>query len=279
MQEKQQTRIGLPLPKWCFVLLGIPTFCLPLVLLALAAWVLAAAMGGRVAEPPDWTGSAAYHCFVAVATAQWLVYLAWIAFSKRLTGREKALWLFAVTYGNVIGMPMFYVFMLRRYLGLEGRTGTKDEAALERFLARHGIGGDRLSADQLTVLLSHCRRNRLAKWALVPWPALAAILLYMATTVLPQQFTRICISFAPTHPVIIGSATDTKKEFVPEPEHVEQYTKMVMTFGGMAGILGTMGLFMLVQAPILLWVGGGHRRALIEFLKVTGSDSLPGPPA
>ena len=33
------------------------------------------------------------------------------------------------------GMPWFYVFIVRRYLGIEGKTGQRDNTALDRFLA------------------------------------------------------------------------------------------------------------------------------------------------
>lgn len=131
--ESQAAPIGLPAPKWCFVLLGVPTFYMPLAYLLLVGWTFFGFVYGIVGDPPK----ALHYALVAgfyVTLVMWPIYLAWIALSKRLTLREKAYWLFMVVLTNIAGMPIFYVSMFRRYLGLKGRT-TQREKYNKRVLA------------------------------------------------------------------------------------------------------------------------------------------------
>jgi hypothetical protein len=77
----------------------------------------------------------------------------------------------------------------------------------------------------------------------------------------------------PTQVVIIDSIADTKKEIVPDPEHQRLYIQNIMMFGAIAGMLGTMGIFTLVQAISLLF-GNLHRKAFINFLKAKKTKHL-----
>jgi hypothetical protein len=111
MQDKPQPQIGLPLPKWCFVLLGVPTFYLPLAYLVMGVWAIVGMLvGGEFGEPPEWMvyvlNPALY-----VTCGLWPIYIAWVGLSKRLALREKGWWLVVVILLNMFGMPMFYVFM------------------------------------------------------------------------------------------------------------------------------------------------------------------------
>lgn len=118
---KKGNTCGLPLPKWCFVTLAVPTFYMPLSYLALAVCVISRMVAGQVGDPPEWMMNA-IHPAVYVTFAMWPLYVAWLILSKRLNWREKGWWLFIVVFLNMVGMPMFYVLMVRRYLGIEGRT-------------------------------------------------------------------------------------------------------------------------------------------------------------
>jgi len=55
MPGHEQTSPKLPLPKWCFVLLEVPTFYMPLVYVVLAGWVIGSLlMGPPLADIPQW---------------------------------------------------------------------------------------------------------------------------------------------------------------------------------------------------------------------------------
>ena len=84
----------------------------------MAAWVFGGMLTGDFWDFPVWmkiTISPAIY----VTFGLWPIYIAWVVLSKRLSWREKAWWLFIVIALNMLGMPIFYVFMIRRYLGLE----------------------------------------------------------------------------------------------------------------------------------------------------------------
>lgn len=215
MEENRRTQAELPVPKWCLVLLGIPTFTTLLVCLTILLWLMVNMSVGRIAKPSE-----AMRFAVDAATYMtfglWPVYLAWVSFSSRLTRREKGLWLFAVLLGNMVAMPMFYVFMIRRYLGLEGRTGTRDEIRLDIFLRRCGVRREQLSSDQVSVLRSYCREHRMGKWLLTPMVALVAWIVYIAVVPTREKCVSVFTDLCPTHVVIIDTARESKQEMVPD---------------------------------------------------------------
>lgn len=270
MEEKTHTLQKLPLPNWCFVLLGVPTFYMPLAYLALAVWATTGMLTGVAGGPPELM-KAAVHPALYVTFAMWPVYIAWVGLSKRLTRREKGMWLFIVILANMVGMPMFYVFMIRRYLGVEGRTGKRDEISLDRFLKCHEIAREQLSLAQLSVLRSYCRKHRLTKWGVVPLVAVAALAFYTAVFFVPKNCVRLFADFTPTRVVIVDSTTDSKKEIAPNSEAQKLHVQNVMMVGAMAGMIGAMGLFALAQVMSQLW-GNWHRKAFIDFLKATDKE-------
>jgi hypothetical protein len=50
MLDQEQTTPKLPLPKWCFAILAVPTFYMPLVWLTLAFWVIGRMLLGQLAD-------------------------------------------------------------------------------------------------------------------------------------------------------------------------------------------------------------------------------------
>lgn len=122
MRMNKQGTPGLPWPGWCFVALAVPTFYMPLAYLALAIWAVSNLFVGEGNDLRGWMMSAIQPALY-VTLAMWPVYVVWLGVSRVLSWREKGYWLFMVVVPNMIGMPLFYVFMVRRYLGLEGRMG------------------------------------------------------------------------------------------------------------------------------------------------------------
>jgi hypothetical protein len=275
MQENTQNKSELPAPKWCFFLLGVPTFYMPLMYLATVAIVIFEMLFGIEAEDvPEWVIIATYSA-IYVVFMLWPVYIVWVVFSKKLTWREKIFWLFVVTILNMVGMPMFYIFMIRRYLGLEGRIGKRDKAALDALLRRCAVSREQLSANQLKILGTYCRKHRLNKWALVPMVAFAGLLLHVAIFIFPKHCITLHSDLTPTRIVIIDSTTNTREEIAPDPEIEKFHLKSIMMFGAMAGGAGTMGIFTLALVIFHSWCW--HRRAFFDFLKATDKENLNNP--
>ena len=245
---------------------------MPLAYLAVAVWAIVGMVSGEIKDPPELLMQAV-HPALYVTFGMWPIYIAWVGLSKRLARREKAWWLFIVVLLNMAGMPMFYVLMIRRYLGMEGRTGVRDDAAVERFLGRHAISRDHLSAGQLDTLRTYCRKYRLTQWGIIPMVAAAALMLYTAVVFVPKNCVRLFSDFTPTRVLIVDSETAEKKEIAPEPETIKLHVQNVMLFGAIAGMAGATGIFILAQSLSQLW-GNWHRKALIEFLKATDREHL-----
>jgi hypothetical protein len=266
MQENTQNKSKLPLPKY-FILLGVPTFYMLSAILATYAIVIFEMLFDiEVQDVPEWMMIATYSA-IYVVFVLWPVYIVWVVSSKRLAWREKLFWLFVVTILNMLGMPMFYIFMIRRYLGLEGRIGKRDEAALDDLLRRCAISREQLSAGQLKILGTYCRKHRLNTWTLVPMVAFACLLLYAAIFIFPKHCITLHSDLTPTRVVIIDSTTNTKDKITPDPETEKFHLKSIMMFGAMAGSAGTMGIFMLTVVISHSWCW--HRRAFFNFLKAT----------
>jgi hypothetical protein len=260
----------LPLPTFCFVAIAVPTFYMPLAYFALAAWVIGGMLSGQMSDPPGWL-VVAIEPALNVTFCMWPIYIAWVAISRRLTWKEKTWWLFIVLLMNMVGMPIFYVFMIRRYLGLEGRPNKQDELSLDRFLLRHSLSRKRFSPDQLSVLRSFCRSCRQGRWAALVMVPLAAFMLYAALVFLPSNSLRIFSDLTPTRTIFVNTAAQTEDEVSPDLEMRRQYTQMVMMFGALAGTLGFMSMLLLVTTIVQVR-GTWERKALIEFVKATGSQ-------
>ena len=211
---------------------------MPLVYLTMMVCVFCSMITGRPENPlPQWFGVALV-ASLYVTAAMLPIFVAWVILSKRLTLREKGLWLFVVLFLNMLGMPWFYVFMLRRYLGIEGRVRPRDEAALDSFLARCGIGRDALSAEQLNVLRTYCRKHRLMRWGALPAIILAPLAIYFAAVFVPNKMIPMFKDISLTHLIVIDTATHARKEVLPDPETQRLFVEGVMMIGAMAGACG-----------------------------------------
>ena len=170
---------------------------------------------------------------------------------------------------------MFYIFMLRRYLGLEGRIGKRDEAALDALLRRCDVRREQLSAGQLKPLGTYCRRQRLNKWGIVTTIAFACFFLYAAIFIVPNMCITLHSGLTPTRVVIIDSAANTKKVTAPDPEIEKFHLKSIMMFGAIAGSWGAMGIFMLALVILHSWCW--HKRSFMDFLNATNKKNLNNP--
>jgi hypothetical protein len=272
MQEKNTNQTRLPLPKWAMYTLAFPTFYMPLAYASLVVWIIEAMLLGHLVSPPYWM-IVIFKPALYVTYCMWPFYLIWVIACKKLNWKEKAWWSLIIFLLNMVGMPMFYIFITRRYLGYEGRTGNKDEASFNLFLKRYSIGREELSSEQLDVLKSYCRKFRLSKWGVLPMIVISCLVLYTAIFFFPKHCIKLFSDFIPTRTVIIDSKTDEKKEITPDSEAIELHIKTVMMMGVIAGLLGAMGIFGLTQA-ISFFFGNWHRKALIDFLKAKKKEHL-----
>ena len=262
----RQRQLAFPPLNGVLCLLGVPTFYMPLAYLLLAGgMVFKFATGNMAGEPASALWDALGGVALYVTFAMLPIYLAWVALSKRLILWEKAYWLLMVIFINMLGMPAFYIFMIRRYLGLEKPTTQRDEAALERFLQKYAIDRDCLSEEQLNLLLVYCRQCRLAKLSIAPMLALAAVWLCIAVSlpmkILPQFTNVIC-------------TVDTTIE----SGALQAAVGSAMLLGVRAGIWAMGSIFILIDA-LCPSHGPHHRKTLIGFLQATQRNQQTNPPA
>lgn len=240
---------------------------MPLVYVGVAVWVIGGMLAGEIKDFPEWM-MIAIGLSLYVLYAVWPIYIAWVAFSKVMTWREKGLWLFLVIFMNMIGMAMFYVFIIRRYLGIEGRIGKRDEASLDSFLKTCHLEKHSLSTGQLNVLRSYCRDRRYAKYYLFSMILLSGLMLYTAVVFFPKSCVHIFTDMAPTRLIVVDSVKNTRKEISPDPEIEKIRVQTIMMFGAMAGVMGAMSIFVVALAVFQVW-GGPHHGILIRYLRAT----------
>jgi hypothetical protein len=167
--------------------------------------------------------------------------------------------------------------MLRRHLGLEHRMGPRDEAALDRFLAKSGVRRDGLSTAQIDVLRSYCRRRRFEKWTVLVMVLFAAAALYGALAWIPQKMLPMLCDFAPTRLLVVDAAGHTVKDVAPDADAIRQHAQLAMIFGAWAGGFGAMGIFLLLSGISQL-TGGLDRKVLTDFLTAGREDYSGGKP-
>jgi hypothetical protein len=258
---------------WCLVLLGLVTFAIALVILAFLLWVVVALWAHDFGESQRMTvGLSGMFAFCA-SLALLPIYIGWVLVSRRLTWSEKGLWLFLVVFLNAAGMPLFYVFMVRRYHGLEGRWSARDEAAVNALLKRCHASRDRLSSEQLGVLRSYCRQRRQLKWMSVPMTLLFAAMLCMVVR-LADESVEVFVGLGPTRVMVVDPITHSQSELSPDSEADETFVRMVMTSGAALGVLGSM-VFFAMFVPLVLLLVDADGRTLIKFLKASGGEDVP----
>jgi len=261
----EKTQNKLPRSKWIFILIGIPTFYMPLAYLIMAIWAIGGMIFNYDLETPIWLlfiiGPAYF-----VTIALWPIYIVWVLFSKRLTKTEKLKWLFIVILMNMLGMPWFYVTMVRRYLGLENQSNQSDKKVFENFTRKNKINLENLSTKQKSILISHCRKRRFQKRGIIFSLPIIALLLYMAIIYIPDKGIQLSSNFIPTKTLIIDSVNNTTNEILPLPLLQKSYVKIIMFCGAFAGVTGFSGLFLLANCIRILFIDKQHK-LLIDFIK------------
>jgi len=258
----------LPRPRWCFVLLAIPTFYMPLAYFAGAVWMFGCILLRQLALPPEWM-KAAYVGSLPVAFALWPIYIAWVLLTKRLRWREKCVWLLIVCGLNMFGMPAFFVFMVRRYLGLENRFSPGDERAVDRFLLRRGVSRERLSTEQQAVLLRYCRHTRWGRWVAVPAIPFALLVLY-SLTIFWEWVPAAAVDsgIVSSQMIVYHTVTNTQIEVLPDPEVQRSGVGFLLLMGAGLGVLFVGGVILLLRS-IKMLTSDLDVRWLIQFLKAT----------
>jgi len=203
-------------------------------------------------------------CYLTVALLP--IYIAWVIFSKQLTAREKLWWVFIVILANMIGMPWFYIFIVRRYLGLENKTNMRDEKTLETFLKKYKIKRESLSQYQQKVLCTYCKKQRLQKLGTIFLFPLAALIFYLSIIYFPDEATRLFSSLTPTKTIIIDSVNNTTNELASSALLQKDCSNVILLFGAMIGIFAVMGIVTLINCFRILFTNSQHK-LLIDFIK------------
>jgi hypothetical protein len=255
------------------VLLALPTFYMPTAYLALAGFVLWNMFVAEARELP-----AVVKPFIepalTVTLVLWPFYIAWVGLCRRLSWKEKALWWFLVVFLNMFGMPMFYVFVTRRYLGIDQCTSARDERAAASLLSSCGLARSAITTQQWQVLVRYCRHMRWLRWSLGPVVVVSALGLYFACWFLPHQCFRMFPDMIPRETVLIDRAGGASQTIAPEPQQAEQFVQLVFVMGASAGMVGAMALFGMVQCIAQIWTDL-HRRAFLEFLRAGNPERPP----
>jgi hypothetical protein len=251
--------------------LAIPTFLMPVLLLVFLGWGFSiAVLNSWENFPQDWLSWAVVAPLLVLCLLLWPVYIVWAVRTRHLTSHEKLHWVGMILLGNIIGMPVFYVFMLRRYQGRDTRIYPKEEARVEKFCTRHGLCRAQLSPKQYHILVKYVRRAHSARWAVVPVALASVILLYMACWAIPQMSLTMFFDWLPMeHRVVVDGTNTIQYEHVPEPEVITGFLRTVMMSGVTSGIGGMMAFIFVAQSISQLFL---IRRGLfIEFLQATSS--------
>ncbi len=256
-----------PLGKWAMILIAVPTFYLPVAYFMVAIW--GAFLGGPGNAPPVIRG------FVAPALPVTFVllpvYVLWVALSRRLNWKEKVYWLFVVVFLNMVGMPVFYVFIARRYLGMDDRPSARDERAATALLTSCGISRSAVSTQQWQVLMRYCRQVRRYRQFAVLWLVILVPGLYLAAWHIPSICVATFSGSVPTDTVVVDRIHGIiGTSAVPRYVH-EQFVMTVMYAGAAAGVIGSSCLFIWASISANAWASF-HRKAFLAFVKGNGGD-------
>lgn len=263
--------------QWFYIiLLGVPTFFMPLAYLSMGAWVTYGMFSDDLGDMPEllrMSGDLA----VNVTLVMWPVYIAWVVFSTRLNRLGKINWLLVVVILNMVGMPAFYIFIVRRYLGLEGRSHS---AALNKFMNRHKLDERNFTSEQLEVLKTYSAGRRQAKVIALPMFLVALILLTGGVTMTVNNFDRLFSDLIGVPSMESETDPESVQEIAEAVARDEEMTRMdydmdrlifLLNLSGCAALI-LQGLILLFQ-PFSMYLGYMGQKSFMDFLKVTGKGS------
>ncbi|MCP4405206.1 MAG: hypothetical protein GY801_48880 [bacterium] len=260
-------------PRWMTVL-AIPTFVMPALFLVLVGWLLfGVALNTWEVSSPDWLYWVATYLAIGLCLLLWPVYIVWVVRSTHLTSHEKRHWVGMIVFGNIIGMPMFYIFMMRRYQGTDALISPKEAARVEKFCVAHGICQVHLTPKQYHILAKYVRGVHSARWTLVPMVLVGGILLYMAFFVFPQLGITMFSEWLPIeHRIVVDNANTIQHEYAPDQEVITGFLQTIMMFGAASAMVVMMAFIFVAQSISQLFVV--RREVFIEFLQVTSSTEV-----
>ena len=263
--------------QWLYIiLLGVPTFFMPLAYLALGVWVTYGMFSDDFGDMPEllrMSGDLAMN----VTLVMWPVYIAWVVFSNRLSRRGKIVWLLVVVLLNMVGMPAFYVFIVRRYLGLEGRSHS---AAMDKFMNRHKLDELNFTSEQLEVLKTYSAGRRQAKLIALPMFIFALIFLAGGVTFTVKNFYRFFSnlvgvpsmeSVSDPEPVQAMAEAEAGNEEMSRMDYEINRLFFLLNLFGCAGLI--LNSLILLYQPFSMYLGYMGQKSFLDFLKVTGNGS------
>ena len=227
-----------------FILLFIPTCYMLFALVMFLFGSFGLILIFRVRELPHWW-EPSIRLLLYVTPVMCLIYLGWASVTTHLSRRERRQWIYLILLGNMLVMPIFYVAMMRRYLGKHGTTTRRDHQRLQNFLHQSGLTTHHLTSAQEQILVKYVRRLHWAQRGLLPVIIIAAFLLYGAFLGIPQFGQDFYLEIFPSDVVIMNSNAERLQESTFDIQTKQDFIEQVMRMGMMGGVLGGL-IFMYV---------------------------------
>jgi hypothetical protein len=241
-------------------LLGIPTFFLLLIYVMVAVTVLLCVIFNWDIPEYEFLDSVVFVIIEAVFFVTWTIYFLWAIFTRQYTWKEKLVWILVIFLMNVIGMPYFFVVMLRKYKGIKWSASARLVDAGEKYLVGLGSSRVRLSEEQWDIVVDYIRQRRMAKWKLLIHVCVLAIVVLVVVFGYNVIF-EIMVELVPTT-YLTKDSTGSVDVLQPEPEDVRLYFHVVLMLSFQISFLSVCALLTLVESVVNLFTS--RRNMLLE---------------
>ena len=252
--------------KLLLLIIGIPTFFMPLAYLIMVIWAFGGMIFNYDLDMPAWMLyflEPAYYITLILLP----MYAAWVLLSKKISGAEKFKWILIIIFLNMIGMPMFYVFIVRKYLGIKLKFNNKDEKALSKFLKLNFINPDNLSSQQNRVLLTYCQKKRQYKIYGFLYMIFGILIIYLSLTYFLSHGIKAFPDALLTKTIIINSSNNTTNVFCPSSFERAESIRFLLYIGALIGMVFFSGLLFIGMGFRNLFFFDNQQKMLIDFLK------------
>jgi len=243
------------------IILAIPTFLAPAMMLFLSLWCIAGELS-LVAKLSANTIENVEKIVEWIIYLLWPIYISWAFFTKLLKKEEKIGYCFIIIFLNIIGIPWFYIEMMRRYKGKFPENHPLDIKSAEEYLEKNGLKKEYLSKEQWEIIVKQMRKKRYTVFNMV---FTIFILIFGAYVIINNYVVMkdIIDEFAPTKIIVVDENGKKLKTYNIEKEYFQNYTTTLIAFGFCEGI--SFGfIFISILSQIELWK---NQKLFNEFVK------------
>lgn len=241
-------------------LLGIPTFFLLLIYVVVAVAALLCLIFDWDIPDYELLDPVVVVIVEVVFFVTWAIYFLWAIFTRQYTWKEKLVWVLLIFLFNVIGMPYFFVVMVRKYKGIKWSASSRLVDASELYLTELGSSRAHLSEEQWDVLVGYIRERRIAKWKLLLHVCVLAILVCVVVYGYNAIY-EIMVELVPTT-YLTKDSTGSVDVLQPEPEDVRLYFHVLLMLSFQISFLSVCALLTLVESVVNLFTS--RRNMLLE---------------